>query len=75
MDPYRELATSEPAPDPELRRDDRILASLVLGIGGLRVILAVALGETFGTEVTIAAVMMAIGGALLLSTIRARRGH
>lgn len=68
MHPYRELATPEVADDPELRRDDRILASVVLAIGGLRVALAVVLGEVFDAEVTVAAAMAGIGIALLAAT-------
>jgi len=62
--PYREpgrcdaperLADSAPV------RDDAVLAALLLAVGGLRVALALAHGEDFGAEATIAAVMVVLG--------------
>jgi len=70
VNPYRQ--PPELAPDdldaPELRRDDQILAALMIAVGGIRVGLAAMLGETFGTEVTIACVIAGIGLALLLAS-------
>jgi len=38
-----------------------VLAALLLAVGGLRVALALAHGEDFGAEATIAAVMVVLG--------------
>ena len=47
-------------------RDDRILGALLLLIGGVRVAVALARGETFGAEATIAVAMVVLG--LVLAT-------
>lgn len=55
------------------RWDDRILAILMLGLAGPRVILALVDHETFGAESTIAAIVASLGLLLLLSSTRRRR--
>jgi hypothetical protein len=54
------------------RWDDRILALVMLVLGGPRVILAFAEHETFGAEATIAAIVAGLGLLLLLTTGRRR---
>lgn len=73
MHPYRVQSLDDATVDPELHRDDRILAGLMIFVGGIRVALAIALGETFGTEATVAAVVAAIGLALLVASYRPHR--
>lgn len=73
--PYRESASSEP-PDriSAARWDDYVLSVMLIVIGTVRVTLAVANREPFETEATIAAVMVALGVLLGLSTLaHARR--
>jgi hypothetical protein len=57
-------APSDPPPgaDPE----DRVLAVLMIVLGLARVVPAIAIGGTFGTEATIAALMLAAGVAILV---------
>jgi hypothetical protein len=54
------------------RSDDRVLGVLMLVLGGLRVGLAVAMDEVWGAEVTIAALMTALGLVLSLVPSRGR---
>jgi len=46
------------------RRDDAVLATMLIVLGGLRVGIALIGHETFGAEATIAAVMLVLGVAL-----------
>jgi hypothetical protein len=65
VNPYRPLHTAtddEPATDPE----DRILAAMMIVLGLVRLVPAIATAETFGTEVTIAALIVAAGIAMLV---------
>jgi NADH:ubiquinone oxidoreductase subunit K len=74
MHPYRDLLPvhREDEDDGELRRDDQILAVLMIVVGGIRVALAIALDEAFGTEATLAGVAVGIGLALLVASFRRR---
>jgi len=54
------------------RWDDGVLAVLMIVLGGLRVALAVALDERFGGETTIAAIVLALGILLLVTTAKRR---
>ncbi|MGN6108094.1 MAG: hypothetical protein ACTHU0_23505 [Kofleriaceae bacterium] len=54
------------------RWDDRLLGSLLLLVGGFRVVLALATGEPFGAEASIAAVATALGFLIIASTIGRR---
>lgn len=61
LHPYRR----PPAPRDDFlgeeRRDDYVLAALLVVLGGWRVVLAFATDEAFGTEPTIAAIMTVLG--------------
>lgn len=70
MHPYRPLhLADEPAPPPRTD-DDRPLAFALVALGAIRVVPAIALGETFGAEATLAAAAVVAGVALL---VRGRR--
>jgi uncharacterized protein (TIGR03382 family) len=45
--------------------DDRMIAGVILAVGLLRVTIAVASGEVFGAEATLAVLMIALGGVML----------
>jgi len=67
--PYRTPATPTDADAVvEEDRDDHILAGLLVALGGVRVVLTFAAGEPFGTEPTLAAIMMFLGVLLALAT-------
>jgi protein-S-isoprenylcysteine O-methyltransferase Ste14 len=55
------------------RWDDLVLSTLLIVLGGFRVVLAVTEHERWGAESTLAAVTTFIGLLLLLSAIRRRR--
>jgi hypothetical protein len=61
LHPYRRPPASRDATAGEERRDDYVLAALLVFLGGWRVVLALATDEPFGTEPTIAAIMTALG--------------
>lgn len=63
--PYRAAPESD-APPPAIDRDDSVLAVLLLVLGGFRVAIAAANGETWGPEPTIALLMIVCGFGLLL---------
>jgi len=70
MHPYRPLHFAhEPAPPPRAD-DDRPLAVALVALGAVRVVPAIALGETFGAEATLAALAVVVGAVLL---VRGRR--
>jgi hypothetical protein len=71
LNPYRSPARRTDAGREE-RRDDHILAAMLVGLGGWRVVLAVATGESFGTEPTIAAIMTGLGLLLALAAFGRR---
>jgi hypothetical protein len=48
--------------------EELVLALVMLGFGGLRVAIAIATGEVWGAEPSIAMLMLACGAALLLRT-------
>jgi len=56
----------------EARRDDYILAAMLIALGGWRVVLALATGEAFGTEPTIATIMTALGVLIALAAAARR---
>lgn len=69
--PYRTPAARTDAAVEERReehRDDYVLAGMLVGLGGWRVVLAFATGEQFDTESTIAAIMTGLGVLLALAT-------
>jgi hypothetical protein len=66
MHPYRPLHfANEPAPPPRAD-DDRPLALALVALGAVRVVPAIALGETFGAEATLAALAVVVGAVLLV---------
>jgi hypothetical protein len=69
MHPYR---TSAPNSDPEPAsdHDELVIYALLVAIGVIPVIVALALGAALGTEATLGAAMLAVGLAGL-----ARRRH
>lgn len=74
QDPHEARALT--APDEmktAARWDDRILAFLMIGLAGPRVMLALADHEVFGTEATVAAIVAGLGLLLLLASTRPRR--
>ena len=68
VSPYRPLHAAKPEPpeDPE----ERVLAVLLIVLGLARVVPAIATGETFGTEATIASLMLACGLAMVVPVHR-----
>ncbi|MEJ7601226.1 MAG: hypothetical protein WKG01_25200 [Kofleriaceae bacterium] len=79
MHPYRESsnphAVAERGFDPELQREDLIFGALLLGVGGVRIAIAVVQREAFGTEVTIAMMMTVIGLVQIVASLLRRRHH
>jgi hypothetical protein len=71
LHPYRSQAKRIDAGHAE-QRDDYILAAMLVGLGGWRVVLAFVTGESFGTEPTIAAIMTGLGVLLVLATFGRR---
>ena len=71
--PYRSPGSATPAPAVvEERRDDYVLAAMLVGLGCWRVVLAFATDEQFGTEPTIAAIMTCLGVLIALATFMRR---
>lgn len=56
----------EPDEAADAGNEDFVLALLLLGLGGLRVAIAVATGEAWGAEPSIAMLMLMCGVGLLL---------
>jgi len=84
--PYRTPPESSVAPEPRAGHEELVLEWLLIGIGGLRVALAIAAGQRFDPEVTIALGMfltgsvwsvrrLAIRGAIARHRRRARRAR
>ena len=74
--PYRETASTEPSEGIAAARwDDYVLSVMLIVLGTVRVTLAVANREPFETEATIAAVMVALGVLLGISTLVHARRH
>ena len=48
--------------------DDHVLAGMLVGLGGLRVLIAFAQHEQFGTEATLAVIAMLVGALVVLAT-------
>ncbi len=72
MSPYRDFPTKgddEHAPPGE----EWVLAAVLVGIGIVRVVVALATHEELATEVTIAALLGAIGCVLLAQLARRRQ--
>lgn len=65
--------TPHEEPKPAARWDDRILAVLMLGLAGPRIVLALIDHEVFGAEATIATIVAGLGLLLLLASARTRR--
>ena len=65
MHPYRTSSSEEPCARRSARWDDRVLAALMIAVGGIRVGVAIGTNESFGAEPSIAAVMVALGALLL----------
>lgn len=67
MGPYRTPPEppidDEPADDGA--RDDRVVGCVLLAIGGVRLLLALACGARFGSEPTVALLMVAAGIVVL----------
>ena len=72
MHPYRTSAPNA-EPEPAIDHDELVIYALLVGIGVIPVIVALALGAALGTEATIGAAMIAAGAAGLARTIRRRR--
>jgi hypothetical protein len=75
MGPYR---TPPELPEHDVEppaNDDRVLAALLLFIGGARVAIAFAQREAFGAEATTALFMIAMAVGLLLRSLRTSRGQ
>ena len=65
--PYRPLhAADEDTQPPESDPEGRILAGLLIVLGLARVVPALVTGEAFGTEATIASLMLAAGISMLV---------
>lgn len=62
MHPYR---TSPPdvVPEPASDHDEPVIYALLVAIGVIPVIVALALGGAFGTEATLGVAMIAVGAA------------
>lgn len=72
MSPYRERPTqAEAARQPP--GEEWVLAAVLAVIGAARVIVALATGEDLATEVTIAALLGALGCVLLAQLARRKR--
>jgi hypothetical protein len=65
MHPYRTSISDEPRARRSVDWDDRVLAALMIAVGGIRVGIAIGTAESFGAEPSIAAVMIALGALLL----------
>lgn len=63
--PYRTPPNADDSGN-ELARDDSVLGVMLLVLGGFRVAVAIALGEIWRAEATIAMVMIVFGLGLLL---------
>jgi len=68
MHPYRKpaRARAEHEPEPASDDDERVIARLMIALGGLRVVVAVASAETFGAEPSIALLMLVLGLVFLV---------
>lgn len=72
MHPYRTSAPNV-EPEPANDHDEVVIYALLVAIGTIPVILACALGATFGTQATTGAAMIGLGAAGLARTMRRRR--
>ena len=67
--PYRTPARArdgERDEEPPRDDDERVIAFLMIALGGLRVVVAIAHAETFGNEATVALIMLVLGIGFLL---------
>lgn len=69
MHPYRTSAPND-EPEPASDHDELVIYALLVAIGVVPVIVALALGAAFGTEATIGAAMIALGAAGLARRMR-----
>jgi hypothetical protein len=80
VDPYRPLHVFDDKGDDPRDHDDHVLAILLIVLGLARVLPTICLGEDFGTEATIASLMLLGGIAIALqvphrlASVRRRRG-
>lgn len=74
MSPYRPLHTTREQESRGPEHDDRVLAVLMIVLGLARLVPAIATAEAFGTEATVAAIMLA-GGLAILVPIRGVAGR
>lgn len=65
MHPYRTTPVASPDESAAAPAEEWILGALLAVVGGARVLVALATGEVFGADVTIAAILGALGGVLL----------
>jgi hypothetical protein len=73
VDPYRPLYVAGDVPareDTSLDHEERALAVLLVALGLARVVPAVCVGEAFGTEATIALLMLIAGLGLVMRRSR-----
>ena len=61
MSPYRHPPEIAPRAELPRRHDDAVLGVLLVAIGGLRVAIALATGECWGGEASIAAILVVLG--------------
>jgi hypothetical protein len=61
MQPYRPLYVADDEARDSAAPEDRALAVLLIVLGAVRVVPAIATGETFGAEATVAAIMVVLG--------------
>lgn len=68
MHPYRTAPPPRPV-DHRRPLEEWLIAGGLLALGALRVVIAIATGEAFGTEATIAALVAAAGAVLLVRAL------
>lgn len=72
MPPTDHAMTFTDDEDRDSKWDDYVLGALLLGLGGLRVVIAFAQHEPFETEATLAVIAMLLGALVLLSAVLRR---
>jgi hypothetical protein len=73
--PYRIRPEPRESDEAGIFGEELVLALVMLGFGGLRVAIAIAAGEVWGAEPSIAMLMLACGAALLLRRTPSRSAH